>query len=121
MASRMPAASLSVPYSMVSMRALWSPAVSSEPNRSSAVFSVSSLIPSLRQASRTKRSALPRSPPPIITLASASRPLAETGDSFWNQVQTAESSRRSSHSEASMRRRRKVCDGQLGLASRKAR
>jgi hypothetical protein len=88
---------------------------------SSAVLSVSSDIGSLRQASRTSRSALPRSPRPIITLASASRPLAEIGDSFSNHDQIAASSRLSSHNAASSRRRRKVCDGQLGLADMKAR
>ena len=88
---------------------------------SSAAFSVSSDIGSERQASRTSRSALARSPRASMVLASASRPLAETGDSFSNHDHTTESSRLSSHSEASSRRRRKVCEGQLGFADRKAR
>ena len=88
---------------------------------SSAAVSVSSDIGSVRQASRTRRSALARSPRASIALASASRPLAETGDSFSNHDHTAESSRLSSHSAASSRRRKKVCEGQLGLADMKAR
>ena len=52
----------------MSIRALWSPGVSNAPNRSSAALSVSSDIGSLRQASRTSRSALARSPRAIIDL-----------------------------------------------------
>ena len=78
-------------------------------------------MPSSRQASRTSRSALARSPRASIALASANLPLAEIGDSFSNHDQTVASSRRSSHSAASIRRRRNVCDGQLGLAEMKAR
>jgi hypothetical protein len=85
------------------------------------LFSVSSDIGSLRQASRTSRSALARSPRASIALASVKRPLADTGDSFSNHDHATESSRLSSHIAASSRRRRKVCDGQLGLAERKAR
>ena len=80
-------------------------------------LSVSSDIASLRQASRTNRSALARSPRPIMTRASENLPLAEIGDSFSNHDQTIASSRWSSHSAASIRRRRKVCEGQLGLAA----
>src|SRR5262249_14605194 len=91
------------------------------PKMSSAAVSVSSDIGSERHASRTRRSALARSPRASIVLASTSLPLAETGDSFSNHDHTVESSRLSSHSEASIRRRKKVCDGQLGLAEMKAR
>ncbi len=57
---------------------MWSPAVSSAPNWSSATISVSSDMPSLRQASRTSRSALVRSPRAIIDLRQ--RELALGGD-----------------------------------------
>jgi hypothetical protein len=56
-----------------------------------------------------------------MAFASANLPLAEIGDSFPNHDHTVASSRRSSHRAASMRRRRKVCDGQLGLAETNAR
>ena len=61
----------------------------------------------------------------IVAPGLAHQPLGiaavETGDSFSNHDQIAASSRLSSHSAASSRRRRKVCEGQLGLAARKAR
>ena len=97
------------------------PASASAPNRSSAAFSVSSDIVSLRQASRTRRSR-------IGAVAARDHRLRQRELAFGRQRrfvfeprQTVASSRWSSHSAASRRRRRKVCEGQLGLAAMKAR
>src|SRR5260370_41577014 len=76
---------------------------------------------SFRQASRTRRSALTRSPRAIIARASEHLPFADCGDSFSNHAHTVALSRLSSHSAASRRQRRKVCEGQLGLADMNAR
>ena len=57
----------------------------------------------------------------IIARASENRPLADSGESFSNHAHTVASSRWSSHNAASPRRRRNVCEGQLGLADRNAR
>src|SRR3984957_15642320 len=76
---------------------------------------------SLRQASRTRRCALARSPRAIMTRARENLPLADSGDSFSNHAQTVASSRWSSHIAASRRLSRKLCEGQIGLAVMKAR
>jgi hypothetical protein len=101
-----------------SMRAMWSARVNASWNESSTAASISADSFADRHTARTSRSAPARSPSPISTRASASRPTALTG-SPSTKPRTVAASARVHHSLPSARRRSSGMLGQSGLSRMK--